>query len=83
MLGAGGAGLSTGSLLASVRNAARVLRSFTFVYHELGVSEIARGLDLSTSTAHRLIPTLESERLLEQNRETGKYRLSLRSVRAR
>ncbi len=77
MLVAGGAGLSTSSLLGSVRNAARVLRSFTFADHELGVSEIARRLDLSTSTAHRLIATLEAERLLEQNRETGKYRLSL------
>lgn len=69
--------LSSDALLISVRNAARVLRSFTSEDQELGVSEIARRLDLSTSTAHRLITTLEAEQLVERNRETGKYRLSL------
>lgn len=65
------------TLLGSVRNAARVLRSFTHADQELGVSEIARRLGLSTSTTHRLVATLEAERLLEQNRRTGRYRLSL------
>lgn len=69
--------LPSGALLRSVRNAARVLRSFTSEDSELGVSEIARRLDLSTSTAHRLITTLEAEHLVERNRHTGKYRLSL------
>lgn len=76
-LRAGPAALSSSALLISVRNAARVLRSFTSEDQELGVSEIARRLDLSTSTAHRLITTLEAEQLVERNRDTGKYRLSL------
>lgn len=65
------------ALLGSVRNAARVLRAFSHADQELGVSELARRLDLSKSTTHRLVATLESERLLEQDQTTGRYRLGL------
>jgi DNA-binding IclR family transcriptional regulator len=72
-------GASGGSraLLASVRNAARVLRAFSHADQELGVTELARRLDLSKSTTHRLVATLAAERLLEQDQTTGKYRLGL------
>lgn len=65
------------ALLGSVRNAARVLRAFSLAGQEMGVSELARRLDLGKSTTHRLVATLEAERLLEQDQRTGKYRLGL------
>lgn len=63
--------------LSSVRNAARVLKAFTSNHRLYGVSELARYLELSTSTVHRLLTTLESEHLIEQDDATGKYRLGL------
>jgi IclR family KDG regulon transcriptional repressor len=63
--------------LDSVRNAARLLKQFSYRERELGVSELARRLDLGKSTAHRLLATLTDEHLLEQNPETGKYRLGM------
>ncbi len=63
--------------LDSVRNAARLLKQFSYRERELGVSELARRLGLGKSTAHRLVTTLSSEHLLEQDPETGKYRLGL------
>lgn len=45
---------------------------------ELGVSDIARRLGIAKSTAHRLLVTLRSRGLIEQNPETGTYRLGLR-----
>jgi IclR family KDG regulon transcriptional repressor len=63
--------------LASVRNAARLLKEFSRTDRELGVSELARRLGLATSTVHRLLATLTAERLLERGRATGSYRLGL------
>ncbi len=63
--------------LTSVRNAARLLKEFSRTDRELGVSELARRLDLATSTVHRLLATLTAERLLERGRVPGSYRLGL------
>ena len=63
--------------LSSVHNAARLLKSFSGVDREQGVTELARRLDLGKSTVHRLLATLEAEQLVEQNEETGRYRLGL------
>jgi IclR family KDG regulon transcriptional repressor len=62
--------------LNSVRNAARLLKEFSRTDRELGVSELARRLELSTSTVHRVLATLTAERLLERGR-SGRYRLGL------
>lgn len=64
------------STLSSVRNAARVLKEFAG-HRELGVTELSRRLGIGKSTAHRLVHTLAAERLLEQDPDTGAYRLSL------
>jgi IclR family KDG regulon transcriptional repressor len=64
-------------LLASVANAARLLKEFGKGDHRMGVSEASRRLGIGKSTAHRLLHTLASERLLEQDPETGAYRLGL------
>src|SRR2546422_7790744 len=45
----------------SVRRALGVLRCFRVEQPELGVTEIARELQLSKSTVHRLLATLEAE----------------------
>lgn len=63
--------------LDSVRNAARLLKQFSYRERQLGVSELSRRLGLGKSTTHRLVTTLTSEHLLEQDPETGKYRLGL------
>ena len=61
--------------VTSVRNAARLLKEFSRSDRELGVSELARRLGLSTSAVHRLLATLAAERLLE--RSPRGYRLGL------
>jgi DNA-binding IclR family transcriptional regulator len=68
---------SSPQVLSSVRNAARLLKQFSSRDRELGVSELARRLDLGKSTVHRLLVTLTSEHLLDQDPFTGKYRLGL------
>ena len=63
--------------LSSVRNAARLLKEFSGVNKELGVTELATRLGLGKSTVHRLLATLAEERLLERDAESGRYRLGL------
>ena len=63
--------------LKSVATALDLLECFT-TDEELGVSEAARRLGVAKSTAHRLLTTLASRGLIEQNIATGKYRLGLR-----
>jgi DNA-binding IclR family transcriptional regulator len=65
------------STLSSVRNAARLLKEFGGPDRELGVTELSRRLSIGKSTAHRLLNTLAEERLLEQDPDTGLYRLAL------
>lgn len=62
--------------LRSVGTALDVLECFS-VDGELGVSDIARRLDIAKSTAHRLLTTLCSRRIVEQNPHTGRYRLGV------
>ncbi len=64
-------------VLASVRNAARVLREFGRGEPQLGVSDLARRLGIAKSTAHRIAHTLAAEGLLERAEDTGRYRLSV------
>lgn len=65
------------STLSSVGNAARLLKEFSKGNRELGVTELSRRLGIGKSTAHRLVNTLTEERLLEQDPDTGAYRLGL------
>ena len=65
------------STLSSVTNAVRVLKAFSSTEREWGVSDLARRLDLGKSTVHRLLTTLTDEGMLDQNLETGRYRLGL------
>jgi IclR family transcriptional regulator, KDG regulon repressor len=64
-------------VLSSVATAIRLLKSFSEDQVEIGISELSRRLGVAKSTAHRLAATLVSEGLLEQDRETEKYRLGI------
>jgi len=63
--------------LRSVGTALDVLECFA-LDAELGVSEIARRLGVSKSTAHRLLTTLVSRGMVERSESTSKYRLGMR-----
>ncbi len=69
--------IARSATLGSVSNAARVLKAFTTTDREWGVSDLARRLDLAKSTTHRLLATLTDEGLLEQDTESGRYRVGL------
>jgi DNA-binding IclR family transcriptional regulator len=66
-----------GESLSSVTNAVRVLKAFSSRHRSYGVTELARKLGLSTSTTHRLLATLVAEHMVEQDPESGRYRLGL------
>ncbi|MFQ5421466.1 MAG: IclR family transcriptional regulator [Anaerolineae bacterium] len=64
-------------LIQSIQRAVAIMRSFTEAEPELSVMELSRRLDLHKSTVSRMLATLQYERLVDQNPETGKYRLGL------
>jgi IclR family transcriptional regulator, acetate operon repressor len=59
----------------AVTRALAVLACFRDGSPDLGVSDIARALELKPSTAHRLVRTLLRAGFLEQNTDTSRYRL--------
>lgn len=63
--------------LSSVATAIQLLKAFSGKDAEIGISDLAKRLGVAKSTVHRLVVTLVSEELLEQNPETGRYRLGL------
>jgi len=67
----------TPTRLSSVANSIRLLKAFSDEEHELGVTNLAKRLGLAKSTVHRLASTLIREDMLEQDSETGRYRLGL------
>ena len=66
--------------IQSIQRAAAILRSFTKTDAELGVTAISQQLGLHKSTVSRLLSTLQQEGFVEQNPETGKYRLGMTLV---
>ena len=63
--------------LSSVANSIRLTKAFSEDEYEMGISALAARLGLAKSTVHRLATTLVEYDILEQNRETGKYRPGL------
>ncbi|PPK68560.1 IclR family transcriptional regulator [Actinokineospora auranticolor] len=59
----------------AVQRALGVLQCFRYLGPELGVSDIARALELPVSTAHRLVLTLVAAGFLERDAATARYRL--------
>lgn len=69
------------SSVRSVDRAASLLIALGEWEGEVGVTELARSLGLHKSTASRLLATMQKRGLVEQDRETGKYKLGLALVR--
>ena len=63
--------------LSSVANAIRLIKVFSDEFYEIGISDLGKRLLLPKSTVHRLASTLVDAGVLEQNAESGKYRLGL------
>jgi DNA-binding IclR family transcriptional regulator len=70
-----------GNAVRSVDRAAALLLALGESQGEAGVTELARRLGLHKSTASRLLATLEKRGLVEQDDETGRYRLGLVVIR--
>lgn len=70
-----------GDGVRSVDRAAVLLLALGESQGEAGVTELARRLGLHKSTASRLLATLHRRGLVEQDEETGKYRLGLVVIR--
>jgi DNA-binding IclR family transcriptional regulator len=70
-----------GNAVRSVDRAAALLLALGESPGAAGVTELARRLGLHKSTASRLLATLERRGLVEQDDETGKYRLGLVVIR--
>ena len=70
-----------GNAVRSVDRAAALLLALGDAQGEAGVTELARRLGLHKSTASRLLATLQKRGLVEQDEETGKYRLGLVVIR--
>ncbi len=73
--------LLDGNAVRSVDRAAALLLALGESAAEAGVTELARRLGLHKSTASRLLATLQRRGLVEQDEETGKYRLGLAVIR--
>jgi DNA-binding IclR family transcriptional regulator len=63
--------------MLSVLNAVKVLDVFTIAEPVLGVSEIARRVDLHKSTVSRILSTLEQVELVERDEHTGRFQLGV------
>lgn len=66
--------------IQSVNRAIQILQCFES-NEELGVTDISKIMGLHKSTVFGLISTLESNKLLEKNNDTGKYRLGIELFR--
>ena len=73
--------LAAGNAVRSVDRAAALLLALGECPGEAGVTELARRLGLHKSTASRLLATLQRRGLVEQDEESGKYRLGLVIIR--
>ncbi|KUL39718.1 IclR family transcriptional regulator [Streptomyces regalis] len=62
-------------MVESVKRAVRILQELTGASPRLGVTDLAARLGISKSAVHGLLRTLESDGLVVQDAESGKYRL--------
>jgi IclR family acetate operon transcriptional repressor len=61
---------------AAVR-AIGLLKAFTDIDPELSLTELCQRMDLTKTTAHRLLGALESEGLIARNERNGRYKLGI------
>ena len=62
-------------MILSVHKAIAILKCFTVQEPKLSVTEISRRLGMGKSTVSRLLATLAEDRLVQEDPETGHYRL--------
>src|SRR5580765_6197043 len=66
-----------GGRLSSVAAVALLQKAFSEEQVESGIRDLAKRLGVAKSTVHRLAVTLVADGMLEQNPDTGKYRLGI------
>jgi len=66
-------------LIQSVSRALDILEAFVLGQEELGVTELSRKLKLHKNNVFRLLATLETRGWVEQDRESGTYRLGIKT----
>jgi DNA-binding IclR family transcriptional regulator len=66
-------------LIQSVSRALDILEAFVVGQEELGVTELSRKLKLHKNNVFRLLATLETRGYVEQDKETGNYRLGMKT----
>lgn len=64
--------------LKSLRKVIRILESFSTVNRTMSLGEICQRIGFPKSTAHRLLFSMRTVGLLDQDREGGRYRLGLK-----
>lgn len=64
----------------AIERALAILNAFTAADPDLGISELAHRVGLSTSTAHRMVRALVAGGMLEQGVHSDRYRLGHRAV---
>jgi DNA-binding IclR family transcriptional regulator len=66
-------------LIQSVSRALDIVEAFTDTEGELGVTELSRRLKLHKNNVFRLLATLETRGYVEQDKESGNYRLGIKT----
>ena len=61
----------------SLKKAIRILRCFSHEQPEWNLTDLMQAAGLPRTVCYRLLTTLEDESLIERNRETGRYQLTL------
>lgn len=65
-------------IINSIDRALDILMLLYYEQNELGVTEISKMLDISKSTVHRTLATLENKGFVQQNPSNGKYWLGIK-----
>ncbi len=66
------------STVQSVERTLDIVEALAVNRTGIGVTELSKGLNLHKSTVHRLLTTLMVRKYVEQDSESGKYRLSVK-----
>jgi DNA-binding IclR family transcriptional regulator len=66
-------------LIQSVSRALDILEAFSATEGELGVTELSRRLKLHKNNVFRLLATLETRGYVEQDKDSGNYRLGMKT----
>jgi IclR family KDG regulon transcriptional repressor len=64
-------------VVQSVVRASKILKAFSSGKSELSITELSEIVDLPVSSVYRIVSSLESEQLIEQDLQSKRYHLSL------